>query len=98
MGRPAVPCITKTLRLRGAGRSERMPARDRAAEHRPEPPADRAAAVATHLAGRYGSETPAVLAVADDRPELLEPLVPGLRYLAVEAVYAVRAGDGLHRG
>ncbi len=103
MGRPTVPCITKTLRLRGAGRSERMPARDRAAEHRPEPPADRAAAVATHLAGRYGSETPAVLAVADDRPELLEPLVPGLHYLAAEAVYAVRqemactVGDVLDR-
>ena len=31
-----------------------------------------------------------MLAVADGRPELLEPLVPGLRYLAAEALYAVR--------
>ena len=46
--------------------------------------------MAAHLAGRYGTETPAVLASADGRPELLEPLVPGLPYLAVEAVYAVR--------
>ena len=49
---------------------------------------------AAHLAGRYGTETPAVLAVADGRPELLDPLVPGLHYLAAEAVYAVRGGDG----
>ena len=46
-------------------------------------------AVASHLAGRYGTETPAVLATADDQPELLDPLVPGLHYLAAEAVYAV---------
>jgi glycerol-3-phosphate dehydrogenase len=45
--------------------------------------------VAAHLAGRYGTETPAVLAMADGRPELLDPLVPGLHYLAAEAVYAV---------
>ncbi len=31
-----------------------------------------------------------MLSVADGRPELLEPLVPGLRYLAAEAVYAVK--------
>ena len=31
-----------------------------------------------------------MLALADGRPELLDPLVPGLRYLRVEAVYAVR--------
>ena len=36
------------------------------------------------------AETPAVLALADGRPELLEPLVPGLPYLRAEAVYAAR--------
>ena len=51
---------------------------------------DEAAAVAAHLARRYGTETPAVLSVADDDPELLEPLVPGLHYLEAEALYAVR--------
>lgn len=88
LGRPAVTCVTKHLRLRGAGRTERGPARVNTLAG----PAtdDRAAALATHLAGRYGSETPAVLAVADGRPELLEPLVPGLGYLAAEALYAVR--------
>ncbi len=42
------------------------------------------------LVARHGSETTAVLALADGRPELLEPLVPGLPHLRVEAVWAVR--------
>ena len=42
------------------------------------------------LVGRHGGETPAVLALAAGRPELLEPLVPGLPHLRVEAVWAVR--------
>jgi glycerol-3-phosphate dehydrogenase len=41
------------------------------------------------LVGRYGSETPAVLARAAGRPDLLEPLVAGLPHLRVEAVWAV---------
>ena len=41
------------------------------------------------LAGRHGTEAPAVLAMAEGRPELLEPLVAGLPYLAVEALWAV---------
>jgi glycerol-3-phosphate dehydrogenase len=96
LGRAAAPCATKTLRLRGSGSAGRSPAR--AGSARAVPLADRrhdggsdpAAATAAHLAGRYGTETPAVLAVAEGRPELLEPLVPGLHYLAAEAVYAVR--------
>jgi glycerol-3-phosphate dehydrogenase len=43
------------------------------------------------LVGRHGGETPAVLALTDGHPELLEPLVAGLPYLRVEAVWAVRA-------
>jgi len=42
------------------------------------------------LVGRHGGETPAVLALAAGRPELLEPLVPGLPHLRAEAVWAVR--------
>jgi glycerol-3-phosphate dehydrogenase len=76
-------CVTRSLRLRGATPVE-QPAGESSARRR-----DPAAAAAGHLAGRYGTETPAVLSVADGRPELLEPLVPGLRYLAAEAVYAV---------
>ena len=45
---------------------------------------------AAHLASRYGTEAGAVLALADGRPELLEPLVAGLPYLAAEALWAVR--------
>lgn len=79
LGRKAGRCVTKNLRLLGA---------DSVSSATGDPPAG-AGAVASHLAKRYGSETPAVLAAADDRPELLDPLVPGLHYLAVEAVYAV---------
>ena len=43
-----------------------------------------------HLVDRYGAEAPRVVAMADDDPSLLEPLVPGLEYLRVEAVWAVR--------
>ncbi len=42
------------------------------------------------LLGRHGGETPAVLALAEGRPDLLEPLVPGLPSLKVEALWAVR--------
>ncbi len=42
------------------------------------------------LLGRYGSDTPAVLALAVGRPELLEPMVPGLPHLRAEALWAVR--------
>jgi glycerol-3-phosphate dehydrogenase len=43
------------------------------------------------LVARHGGETPAVLELASGRPELLEPLVPGLPQLRVEAVWAVRS-------
>lgn len=39
---------------------------------------------------RHGDEAPAVLELARGRPELLEPLVPGLPALAVEALWAAR--------
>jgi glycerol-3-phosphate dehydrogenase len=42
------------------------------------------------LVARHGNETPAVLALAHDRPDLLQPLVAGLPHLRVEAVWAVR--------
>jgi glycerol-3-phosphate dehydrogenase len=42
------------------------------------------------LVARHGGETPAVLALAADRPDLLEPLIPGLPHLRVEAVWAAR--------
>src|SRR5581483_9869149 len=45
---------------------------------------------AFHLAGRFGADAPSVAALADEQPELGRPLVPGLAYLAAEAVWAVR--------
>ncbi len=88
LGRPAGRCATRALRLRGAGGSARAAARVGG----PAGPAavDPAGEVAAHLAGRFGDETPDVLAMAGDRPDLVEPLVPGLDYLRVEALYAVR--------
>jgi glycerol-3-phosphate dehydrogenase len=47
-------------------------------------------AVRRHLEGRHGSETAEVLALAGDDASLLAPLVPGLLYLRVEAVWAAR--------
>lgn len=43
-----------------------------------------------HLADRYGSLGVEVRDLVRERPELGEPLVAGLPYLAAEAVYAVR--------
>jgi glycerol-3-phosphate dehydrogenase len=43
-----------------------------------------------HLAGRYGSLTPAITALVDADPSLGRPLVAGLPYLRAEAVHAVR--------
>jgi glycerol-3-phosphate dehydrogenase len=90
LGRPSLPSVTKDLRLRGAGRNGYAPPRPGGVDPTKGTVSDAATEVATHLAGRYGTETPDVLAVADGRPDLLEPLVPGLHYLRAEAVYAVR--------
>jgi glycerol-3-phosphate dehydrogenase len=95
MGRRPKGCVTKDLRLRGAARGLRTaptPGGTSAAgagggQTRG---VDDAASVAAHLASRYGSETPAVLALVGERPNLLDPLVEGLHYLRVEALYAVR--------
>jgi glycerol-3-phosphate dehydrogenase len=42
------------------------------------------------LVARHGGDTPALLDLADGRHELLEPLVPGLVQLKVEALWAAR--------
>lgn len=74
--------ITKRLRLRGADGWTSV--------------VDAAAAygvgrdVAEHLAGRFGGEARAVMALVADRPELGAPLVPGLPYVKAEAIFAVR--------
>ena len=48
--------------------------------------------VLDHLVARYGAETTRVLRSSTRAdPSLLDPLVPGLPYLRVEAVWAVRS-------
>ena len=84
LGRRSSKSPTKRLALRGAAGLEAL--------RRP----GRAAALGVNeaqlsgLLGRYGGETPAVLGLAKDRPELAEPLQPGLAHLAAEVVYAAR--------
>jgi glycerol-3-phosphate dehydrogenase len=69
-------CITKSLRLLGATTATKDPV----AMARP----------LAHLLSRYGTESAAVLALAEDRPELLEPVIAGLPYTGAELVYAAR--------
>ena len=78
------PCRTKRLRLRGASGLEALRAPGAAAR------LGVADDTLVALVGRHGGETPAVLELASGRPELLEPLVPGLPQLRVEALWAVR--------
>jgi glycerol-3-phosphate dehydrogenase len=82
-------CVTKGLALRGSERwdSERGGGGaggggsfDRIDQQR-----------RSHLIARYGREASQVVAVADDRPELLEPVIEDLPYLGAEIVYAARA-------
>ncbi|MBV9515650.1 MAG: glycerol-3-phosphate dehydrogenase/oxidase [Mycobacteriaceae bacterium] len=49
-----------------------------------------------HLLDRYGSLIGEVLAFAEDKPELLNPITDAPVYLKVEALYAVAAEGALH--
>ena len=69
-------CVTRSLPLIGATTKTRDPV----ALAQPQ----------ARLLGRYGTESAAVLALADGRPELLEPVVEGLPYIGAEFVYAAR--------
>jgi glycerol-3-phosphate dehydrogenase len=69
-------CVTRSLPLLGATTATRDPV----AMAQPH----------SHLLGRYGTESVAVLALAQGRPELLEPVVAGLPYIGAEFVYGAR--------
>jgi len=43
-----------------------------------------------HLAQRYGTELSAIQELIHQRPQLAEPLIPGLPYLRAEAIFAAR--------
>ncbi len=76
-------CRTKRLAIHGSAGLEELRAPGAAARFGLD------ADVLATLVGRHGGETPAVLDAASGRPELLEPLVPGLPHLRVEALWAV---------
>ncbi len=69
-------CVTKSLPLLGATTK----AHDPVSLAQPQ----------ARLLGRYGTEAAQVLALAKDRPDLLDPVVAGLPYTGAEFLYAVR--------
>ena len=58
-------------------------------------PQVRTTGVPATLTRRYGAEGAAVLALAEGRPELLEPLAPGVPVIGAEVVWAVREEGAL---
>jgi glycerol-3-phosphate dehydrogenase len=68
------PCCTRRLPLVGAA----------------PPPALRSVAAPERLVRRYGTEAPAVAALADGRPELLELVAPGVPVCGAELLWAAR--------
>jgi glycerol-3-phosphate dehydrogenase len=68
------PCRTDRLPLVGAA----------------PPAALRSVAAPPALVRRYGTEAPAVVALADGRPELLDPVAPGVPYCGAELLWALR--------
>jgi glycerol-3-phosphate dehydrogenase len=77
-------CRTARLALRGAEGLKPLLAPGAAGQHGLDED------VFAALVRRHGGETPQVLALASGHPELLEPLVPGMKQLRVEAIWAVR--------
>ena len=77
-------CRTAHLAIRGSQGLDELLTPAAAREHGVDDDVFRA------LVRRHGGETPAVLELASNRPELLEPLVPGLVQIRAEAVWAVQ--------
>jgi glycerol-3-phosphate dehydrogenase len=78
-GVAAGPCVTASLPAVGAHRA------DQPLEH------SDGVVVPSRLARRFGSEAPAVAALADGDPALLRPLVPGVPVTGVELLFAARS-------
>ena len=79
----ATKCRTKKLPLRGADGYDSVPLAAAGFPHTPP-------SSVQHLAQRYGGEARAVMSLIETDPTLAEPLVEGLPYLRVEAVFAAR--------
>jgi glycerol-3-phosphate dehydrogenase len=86
MAADAVDVVAERLDLPAKSRTKRLLLAG--AEGFTAPP--ESASVAGHLALRYGSESAAVQRLFDGDERLSTPLVPGLPYLAAEAVFAAR--------
>jgi glycerol-3-phosphate dehydrogenase len=84
MAADAIDEACEVLDVKARGRTKHLPLVG-ANGHR-----DGTSLLGAHLDGRYGGQTVEVLAPTTQRPELLEPLVPGLPYIKAEAVFAVR--------
>jgi glycerol-3-phosphate dehydrogenase len=84
-GTNAGPCRTASLPLVGAVAPGSQPGR--ASE-----------GVPARLLRRYGAEAEEIAALADRRPELLEPVAPGLPALAVEFAVAIEREGALTSG
>jgi glycerol-3-phosphate dehydrogenase len=86
MAADAVDVVMDRLERRGRSRTRHVPLLGADGYVEPSDGADAAA----HLAGRYGGEASLVSALLDGDGLLGAPLVPGLPYIAAEAVYAAR--------
>ncbi|TYP81326.1 glycerol-3-phosphate dehydrogenase [Blastococcus xanthinilyticus] len=90
--RPVPPSVTENIPLVGAeGYAAMVNSLARLAQRWGIP-----AFRAEHLLNRFGSLTPDVLALAEDRPELLEPVPGAEEYLMVEMVWAAAHEAALH--
>ncbi|MFZ9482698.1 MAG: glycerol-3-phosphate dehydrogenase/oxidase, partial [Ilumatobacteraceae bacterium] len=84
MAEDTVDAVAARLGRSDKCRTRRLPLLGAAGYREQEP-----GSAAAHLADRYGTLAAEVRALVDARPELGEPLVPGLPYLRAEAVYSV---------
>jgi glycerol-3-phosphate dehydrogenase len=84
LGRRLTYCPTRRLALRGADGTAGLDSPEAAARLGVAP------GVLAHLAGRYGGEARAVVAMLDADPSLAAPMAEGLPYLRAEALYAAR--------
>jgi glycerol-3-phosphate dehydrogenase len=62
----------------------------------PTPRSPEGVALPAHFASRYGTLAPAVAAMAEEEPTLLEPVVAGLPYTGAELRYAAREEMAVH--